>query len=567
MSHPAPPAAAAPDPRDQPQALRLAADVWRAVCGHWRVAALFFLLANAAVLLGIMFCPRTYQSEAKLRVNPGRENATIDATASASGQVNLAQSNREQDLNTAVDILESRQVMMLAVARIGPEPILKGFVPEAGEVGDDAGGVLDPETSQKVDAGPLAAMGLSDPVSRFEKAVQTLNEIVEVNSNKKSDVISVSVEAEKPALAQRICSEVVDGFRKVYREASETEGSNEFFVEEVTEVKDKLDAASQELAAELNRLGISSVEGHRKQLQDELTRLTSAELDRRKELDKTLAEVGGFGRVLAGTPETIDAGQTANQATGAPDTLRREIAALEARRDDVIEKSSARAPGAVRLASQIAAAKTALTVLQADSDQTVTSPNPVWQDLSRDQLKAEAKADGLRAELAALDTQLNDTRAAVAALNDRESLILSKRAERDELAKVLTKYIENREQTRISDRMGTQDISSVRVFQEPTFNAKPVAPKKRLIAAAGLVFAAFGALGLCLVLEYKSVFFPHGEDGGAYGGAADPAPANGYSTVDAHARNGHAAEVPPRHDLDPLPAAAGAEPAGSNLPR
>ena len=577
----APPAPADPhgpgpvDPGDQPQALRLAADVLRAVRGHWRIAGLFFVLANAAVLAGIMVCPRTYESQAMLRVNPGRETSTLDPTAQVSGQVITAQTNREQDLNTAVDILQSRAVMEYAVSRIGPEPILKGYVPEADEVGDDAGGVLDPEVAQRVDAGPLAAMGLSDPVSRYEKAVQTLTEIVDVDSNKKSDVVSVSVEAEKPRLAQRICREVVAGFRRKYQDASEIEGGSEFFAQKATETKRDLDAAATALATELNKLGISSVEGRRRQLQDELSRQTTDELDRRKQLAATVAEIAGYERVLAATPETIDAGSTANQATGAPDTLRRALADLEAARATLVEKYGERVPAVTKLDGRIASAEASLTKIQNASDQTVTAPNPVHQNLLQSQLTAEAKAESLRAELETLGRQLADVQAAVAALNDRESTILALQTERDELSKGLAKYVEKREQARVSDEMGARSISSVKVFQAPTFNAKPVAPKKRLIAAAGLVFAAFGALGLCLVLEYKSVFFPaddphagdphagdlHAADGGADGYA--PAAANGYHTAEPAAalrngsRNGHPDPAPGEPDAADEPLVVG----------
>ncbi|QDT17763.1 GumC family protein [Alienimonas californiensis] len=536
-SHGTPPVA----PHEQPQALRLVADVLGAVRAHWRVAVLFFVVANAAVLAGIMLCPRSYVSEAKFRVNPGRETSSLDPTATAgSSQISLSQTNREQDLNTAVDVLNSRAVLAYAVERIGPEPILQGYVPAEGEVADDGGGALDPEAAG-VDPGPLAALGLSDPVSRFEKAVEALGQMTEVVSNKKSDVISVSVEAEKPGLAQRICAEIVAGFRQKYTDASEIEGSSAFFAEKANEAKADLDRTASLLAEELNALGISTVDGRRQQLQEELSRLSGEEMDRRKALEGTLAEAAGYERVLAETPQTIDAGQTSNQATGAPDALRKEIADLAARREKIVRETSAKAPGAVRLEREIAAAEQLLAGLSAESDQTTTAANPVWQELTKSRLTAQAKAEGLRAELAAIRSQWDAARSAVAELNKRESRILALQTERDESAKSLAKYVQNRELTKVADEMGAQRISSVNVFQEPSFNAKPVAPKKRLIALAGLAFAGFGALGLCLALEYRRLFFPNEEDAlapaAAYGGngwadaaenGAPAAPAVGY---------------------------------------
>ncbi|NNJ24546.1 hypothetical protein LzC2_06040 [Planctomycetes bacterium LzC2] len=571
--------AAYADPRDQPQALRLAADVWRAVRGHWRIAALFFVLANAAVLGGIILCPRTYVSEAKVKVNAGRESTVSETGRYAEGSAVALQNNREQDLNTAVDVLESRAVLAYAVKQIGPEPILKGYVPAEGEQGEATDGALDPETAQQVDGGPLAAIGLSDPVSRFEKAVETLGQILEVNSNKKSDVISISVEAGKPALAQRICAEIISGFRVKYSDASEIEGGSEFFAQKADGAKADLDKAAGLLATELNALGISTVEGRRQQLQEELSRLSSEEMDRRKVLEGTIAEIAGYDRVLASTPEEIDAGQTENQATGAPDTLRKEIASMEARREKIVQETSAKAPGAVRLEQQIAANVALLKTLSDDSKQTTTSANPVWQDLTKSKLTAQARAEGLRAELSAIRDQRQEAGRAIAELNKRESRILALQTERDELAKGLGRYVELREQAKVADEMGAQSISSVKVFQEPSFNAKPVAPKKRLIAAAGLVFAGFGALGLCLVLEYKSIFFPEdqaaaldrdGVNDGRTNGWAEPE-TTGYrpaetpletAAVHRSAGNGHATGAYVDSGTD-----AGAEPTIADRPR
>ena len=515
MPHAASPAAQPPAaPEDQPQALRLAADVWRAVRGHWRVMALFFVLANAAVLGGIMVCPRTYVSEAGLKMNEGRETAALDPTAQVTNNVIAAQANREQDLNTAVDILESRAVMEIAVARIGPEPILKGFVPEDGAVGDDAGGLLDPEEAQRVDPGPLALIGLSDPVSRFEKAVQTLNDIVEVDSNKKSDVIRVSVKAEKPKLAQRICGEVVAAFRQLYRKASEIEGSSEFFAAKADRAKAELQAASTQLAGLKNDLGISSVESRRQELNEALARLGATLLEREQQLTSSVAQLRDYDAQLKTTPQQIAAGETRNQATGAPDNLRGQIAVLRADREKAAKYGSA-SPKVKELDKQIAAMTAALKTVTPQSLQTATAPNPTFQNLESNRANEVARAEGLRAEVATLGDQLAKVRRDVAALNENESAILALEAERDQLSQSLRKYIENREQTRVTDQMAAQQISSVRVYQEPTFNAKPVAPKKRLIAAAGLMFAAFGALGLALVLEYKSVFFPPADAAGA----------------------------------------------------
>lgn len=54
---------------------------------HKRKAVWFFMALMLIVSLVTMIMPRTYKSESKLLVKLGRENATMDPTATVSGQV------------------------------------------------------------------------------------------------------------------------------------------------------------------------------------------------------------------------------------------------------------------------------------------------------------------------------------------------------------------------------------------------------------------------------------------------------------------------------------------------
>src|SRR5437899_10683207 len=97
---------------------------------HRRKMGLFFLAVMAAVTAYVLLCPRVYRSQAKLFVRLGRENATLDPTATV-GQapVVAVPQSRENELNTVVEILNSRVLLEKVVDSIGPQAILYGGEP------------------------------------------------------------------------------------------------------------------------------------------------------------------------------------------------------------------------------------------------------------------------------------------------------------------------------------------------------------------------------------------------------------------------------------------------------
>src|SRR5437870_1285276 len=88
---------------------------------------LFFLTAVACVAAFTLLSPRAYRSQAKLFVRLGRENATLDPTATfGQTRVVAVPQSRENEINTAVEILKSRVLLEKVVDAVGPEAILDG---------------------------------------------------------------------------------------------------------------------------------------------------------------------------------------------------------------------------------------------------------------------------------------------------------------------------------------------------------------------------------------------------------------------------------------------------------
>src|SRR5438105_1146432 len=102
-------------------------DLTRVVLRHKGRMAIFFCAVMAAVTVYTLLSPRLYRSQAKLFVRLGRENATLDATATV-GQASVVAVPlpRENEISTAVEILNSRVLLEKVVDALGPTAVLTG---------------------------------------------------------------------------------------------------------------------------------------------------------------------------------------------------------------------------------------------------------------------------------------------------------------------------------------------------------------------------------------------------------------------------------------------------------
>jgi len=74
----------------------------------WKVI-LFFFAVVATVAAGTFLAAEVYKAEAKLLVRLGRENVSLDPTATTGQVISIGQS-RESEMNSEMEILKSREL-------------------------------------------------------------------------------------------------------------------------------------------------------------------------------------------------------------------------------------------------------------------------------------------------------------------------------------------------------------------------------------------------------------------------------------------------------------------------
>jgi uncharacterized protein involved in exopolysaccharide biosynthesis len=238
-------------------------DVARILFRHWRKMALFFCAMIGLTLVVISLCPRSYSSESKLFIRVGRESVALDPTATT-GETIMLQKSQADEINTALNILGSREVLQRAVERVGAERILTDLPNGDAETtaAEKPLGVIR-RTSDLVHSyvnSALVSLRLSDPGSDEDLAIRRLENGVELTAPKESQVISITYSAASPELAHDVVEAVTRVFIEQHLRLSQSEGSLSFFSEQVDKLHNELMAAQSVLRDRKNEFQLTSSE-------------------------------------------------------------------------------------------------------------------------------------------------------------------------------------------------------------------------------------------------------------------------------------------------------------------
>ena len=439
------------------------------------------LIATAAYL---SLAPRQYLSTAKLYVRLGRESVTLDPTATTGKTLPIAES-RENQINSVLEIISSENIYAAVVDQLGPDVVL-GLA----DVPAEAGGAAAVEPVEH------AAMHSA----AYRKAVELLQKKIDLEAVKRSNVIWVSAEMSDPLLAQRTLQTFLDAAEELYLANTRSDGTVALFEQESVKVATEYTEQARQLAAIKSRIGVSSIEDRRKTLQQQLSESERAIDQAEARLVKSEAMVDALAESLRDLDQ-YEMALTSNQPQDARGQAERDVSRLELKEKELLATYTQRHPEVRRVREQIATARALLAAAKPPEQKTATT-SPVWRQLEQTRQQELANIRGTKSELTSLTSSRELVKRRLSELNDAEGDIASREKMLEVLRKQQVDYAEKLQQARLDEVMTAQSLSDISVPQPATYQPKAIAPKKRLIAAAGGVFALGLALLAMLGLEY-----------------------------------------------------------------
>jgi uncharacterized protein involved in exopolysaccharide biosynthesis len=478
-------------------------DIAQIVWGHKKKIFLCLLLSVAASLAVTAAMRPRYRSEAMLFVRLGRENVALDPTASmGAGAVVAVPQAREEEINSVVEILQSRALTEKLVDQFGAEALLYGESRTAAEF-----------SREHVE--PVAAdrFALPQPIAQWwqrivpdsgsnlrEEAIRRVGQRLSAQAPKRSTVIHIAFDGPTPAIAQQVVDRLIELYLEEHVRLNRTPGTHDFFSEQTDELGQRLVDAETALRDLKNATGTASIEDQRLILVERIGRLEDDLLQTRSDLAACEAELDALDEKLDELPETRITQRTSGLPNLAADGMRQQLYTLQLKEQELLTTFQEETRQVKEIRRQIAEARAILAKEEYDRTQSTNGADPTYAQLHLTKHTKETLADSLRSRRETIEQQLADARQVLNGLNNTELKLV--RLQRDvELAEAnYRRYADNLEQARIDQALKLERISNISIAQRASLNTLRVRPDSLLNLMLG-IFAGLSLGGIVVVIS------------------------------------------------------------------
>jgi uncharacterized protein involved in exopolysaccharide biosynthesis len=457
---------------------------------HQRLIAISFL----GILMGSTFVallqPDRYQAGMKILVKRERADPVVTTDASTVPQVSVGVT--EEEVNSEVELLKSRDLLENVVRTCGLQDLISS-------------------PSTKVVASIHNGGEASEPDKPVANAVRRLQKQLDVDVVKKTNLIAVNYESSDPKLAAHVLSTLANLYLEKHLAVHRPPGAFDFFQHETEAYRKELaDAESRLVDFGHNTKTVSP------QLEKEAT------LQKLGEFDATLKQTGAAVvetqqriRVLQEQSASIPS-RMVTQIRNSDDAallsqLRSNLLALELKRTELLAKFAPDYRPVQEVDTQIAQTRDALTTAEKSQLHDETTDRDPAHEVIREEL-AKATAD-----LASLQTRAAATAAIVQSYEQNYQSLEPKEVVHDDLIRTVKAteenyllYLRKAEEARISDALDRKRIINVAIAEAATVPSLP-ANRRSATVLVGLLLATMVSVGLAFGSEYldSTVRTPH----------------------------------------------------------
>lgn len=455
----------------------------------------FFIAVVVFVSVVTLFSKRVYRAEGQLLLRLGRENVTLDSTSTLGNSPVVAVPNdREHEINSVVQILNSRVLAEKVVDAVGPQAILrpgKHVVQQSDQE--------DYDDSLSLFALPVA-LGVSESLSPRDRAILKFQKKLDVSAVKDSNILRVSYEATDRKLSELAVDKLMSFFLDQHIRLHRTPGSHKFLQQQLERTRTQLTASELELRDLKNQTGLASPADQRKllvdriaRLEDELQQAAIAEVATSTERMMSL-------QTLRGGPDARLTAENDGVADDSMDGMRAQLYALQLKEQELLARFTEDQPEVKQVKRQIDASKVVLEREEQDR-RNKKWPRATYEQTQMALLQQDMKLKSLTAKSAAIEEQLKTARDELKILNANELRI--QRLERQVQIQDSTyrKYADNLEEANIDQALAMEHISNISVVQPSQSLIKPVRPRKLLNLLLAIALGLMGGLALAVLAE------------------------------------------------------------------
>lgn len=423
-----------------------------------RIATLLFLGIFFGAILAMLLLPRKYEAEMKILVIRDRVDAAVTPNPDSPVSAQSGQVITEEDLNSEVELLKSRDLLEKVVIVCGLDTQVKPAWEQFME-----------RMADRLRGAPLSGE------ARLARTVQTLEEHLVVDPLKKTTLIRVSYAAHDPEMAAHVLQALAGKYQEKHAAVHRPPGTFVFFDQETEHYRSELAGAEAQLTRFNSQEGIVSATAQKQLVLQQLSQFESELQQSQANATEARERASALRLQARATPERqttqmkkLDNAQLASQLGSA-------LLSLELKRSEMLMKYAPAYPPVQEVERQIVEARAAIARAEQSPVQEVITDRPPAQDWMATEL-AKAETDG-----AALQAQAVETARIVRHYRGVAQKLDEQGARQDDLVRnVKTSeenyllYLRKREEARISDALDRKRIVNVSIAEAATIPALPV---------------------------------------------------------------------------------------------
>ncbi len=468
-------------------------DVFLIIFKHKYKILLFFFAVVITVSVGTLLARPTYEASAQILIKLGRESVFVPASGDMRPVVNY---NREERINSEIEILKSRSLAEKVVLALGPTVIYESLKNQKPGLIGRIKALIIPREEKKLTPDERKELNLNIATSILQKNL-------EVEGIQKSNIVQVSFQHNDPRMVAMVVNKLAETYLEHHLQVHKTPQSHRFFQEQSELLKSQLEQAEEQLKAIKKQHNITSLEQERTLMLNQVSALR-ADLNKTSSQEvETERRIRQLRRQLDETPRTIAQGEVVDRNQQLIGTLEARLVELELEEKELLTKYTDQSRLVQRVREEIRIVRAKL----AEQEKKIygrksSGVNPTYQSLQQELYRNEAELNALKAKGQTQKSQLADYQAKLEELNQIEVKINQLQQQVDVDRQNYRLYLTKFEESRISDAMDTEKIASVSLLEPARQPMNPVSPKMMLNLLLALFLGAFGGLGLAFFVDY-----------------------------------------------------------------
>jgi len=439
-----------------------------------QLALLVFLGILCGAVLTAILLPRKYEAEMKILLIRDRADSVVTPDPNAAPPVATISAISEEDINSEVELLKSRDLLEQVVRSCD-------LVPKR------------PSLPQRF--GDLLRGAPTTDDTRLAESVQQLEDRLTVEPMKKSNLIRVAYPSRDPQQSARVLQTLATLYQEKHAAVHRPAGAFSFFNAQVDRYRDELVWAETQLE-NFDRQEDVVAPDQQKQLVVQQMSQFEAELQQ----DESSAQAARARQhtlhvQAAGTPERQTAQMRKLDNAQLLADLESTLLSLELKRADMLMKYAPEYPPVQALEIEISDARKAIAQARQSPIEEVTTDRAPTQDwIATELAKAQADQAQFEAQAVAASRAVRRYRDVAQKLDQKGTL-------QDDLARNVKAaeddyllYLHKREEARISDQLDSKRIVNVSIAEAAT---TPVLPTLNLawLLVGGFFTASTASIG------------------------------------------------------------------------